>query len=1043
MKFKIVKDSFTVKNLKGYLVLFYFYVILSFMSEYAIAVPDLCKDILTPQIQKKNEVLRSNQLVISENELTTAVSERLVLVPEFKYIRDMADKMGLRVWLFGGTASSFLHYVKWDLAREKNLMELQKDRFDYDFTNIFRSTQDLDIVVDANPEVAKIFQENIVQRFPQFLGSKAKWEIRTLRHRMGEIGQPSFKEALLDDSDFNNQNTDSNSIGMIEVTKSSEPVIRDLKHWGSLHSLFLSDTLVNQISFIRSNQHFTTVRAMAGENPEILSVIRLLVKAFQYELYFSSEDIKQMSLIISQFDGSKITNSTALRRIEDTAKKLIMHAVNVEFAMTKLDELGLRQKLIAMGDKTIINSSAWWLNREPLRSRPVGQGTGRTAAELGVSVVAHATNTFFAYESITRAHSGEPNVFISREHAVGETAFYGEGFYTLSGQLGGRSTGLTIRFLVNPEAREGTDFEFTEGCIIFKNKKALRVIPESLNLGIDDLLHLADTNQEFSIDNSNLGLLEKLKRRLNATIINDELEKLMTSNSKIDQDRLVHILSAFQDSSLNKLISKEVFNSVANNIFNRVFQKSLSKSEDDLLFYIKTVFPILKTLDSSGTLKINDFFEFLNKLTNSVYLNFDFKSQLIFESLLWSPDIQQGLYLVNNLPSNEIDIVIAQMKDWARSNDSKKRKTILELNSMLSNLILKDDVAGIKNLLSRFRFFNINYRGSNDLSILQIAGFYEQRAVIDWLIESPVFDFNAKNILEFTEIEQLFLRGRAELAELIITKRPEVRAKRYAVKERNADGSPIIDFVRIEPATFIIHSDKSFDYTTITKPFEILSVQTSQKLYRQVVELLKFHLGGVYSTLDADPSSTKEDLRLVENVSYDDVSLWFKGLNELSMKDDLALQQLLKLLLPNHKLGNKYYLLSEAQWELAAQLGGIVDRDIFQGKTEEEMLKFSVFEKNIVLPTQLIGSKKPIIYNGKPIYDFFGNGSEWLSDWYDSNYYLKGLDPIGPAVGSGRVAKFKSWFQFLYKSSFSCVRISIHPEHRQNKISFRVARVIE
>ena len=54
----------------------------------------------------------------------------------------------------------------------------------------------------------------------------------------------------------------------------------------------------------------------------------------------------------------------------------------------------------------------------------MGLGNGKTAAELGIEVVAHETNHFLAYESITRAHSGEPNVLTSREGAPGELAAF-------------------------------------------------------------------------------------------------------------------------------------------------------------------------------------------------------------------------------------------------------------------------------------------------------------------------------------------------------------------------------------------------------------------------------------------------------------------------------------------------------------------------------------------------------------------------------------------------------------------------------------------
>ena len=88
-----------------------------------------------------------------------------------------------------------------------------------------------------------------------------------------------------------------------------------------------------------------------------------------------------------------------------------MHAVNIEYALKELDQLELRKKLIEMGDKNKKNSSSWWLNKEALKSSDVGQRDGATAKELGIDIVAHETNDFLAYESITRAHSGRPNVF--------------------------------------------------------------------------------------------------------------------------------------------------------------------------------------------------------------------------------------------------------------------------------------------------------------------------------------------------------------------------------------------------------------------------------------------------------------------------------------------------------------------------------------------------------------------------------------------------------------------------------------------------------
>jgi len=101
--------------------------------------------------------------------------------------------------------------------------------------------------------------------------------------------------------------------------------------------------------------------------------------------------------------------------------------------------------------------------KEPLRSTPISQGSGQTAAQLGIKTVAQETKDFLAYENITRSQTGTPNVFISRKNVAGESAVFGEGFYSASGKRGGRETGMTIRFKVDPLAKEGTDFVLGQG----------------------------------------------------------------------------------------------------------------------------------------------------------------------------------------------------------------------------------------------------------------------------------------------------------------------------------------------------------------------------------------------------------------------------------------------------------------------------------------------------------------------------------------------------------------------------------------------------
>lgn len=456
---------------------------------------------------------------VDVTKLQLEIGKRISRVEEFRFIREQAQKIGVRAWLFGGTAAGFAHYVKWDLERANGDPRFQPDRFDYDYMNIYRSTQDLDIVVDGTPEQALQFRQILTMKYQHVQGSKSAWEVRCLRYPMGEPSQPGYKEALLNDPEFINQNTDSNSVGMIEVSTplQGENVVRDLRDWNSTRPTFLRDVTTGEIHYYFSLTHEETGRFRAGKNPPIFSVIRLLTKAFQYELIIEAQQWPLIQKVINEFDPNRdLANPQARAWIEKNAPKLIQHAVNIEYAITVLDKLGLRKKLIALGSPTSINTMSWWLNREPLRSFEVGRGGGRTASEIASSLgmesltVAHETIDFLSYESITRAHTGDPNVLMSRANAAGEGAAFGDGFYTKIGRLGARNTGFTIRFIVDAKAREGEDFTVKDDFMIFRNKKALRVIPESLHMSVLEYFELLYEHKAF--DSSDKALIEKQNR---------------------------------------------------------------------------------------------------------------------------------------------------------------------------------------------------------------------------------------------------------------------------------------------------------------------------------------------------------------------------------------------------------------------------------------------------------------------------------------------------------------------------------------------------
>jgi len=495
-------------------------------------------------------VSKASETLVTAQEFSQALSANMTRVEEFRFIRQKADGMGVKAYLFGGTAAGFAHYVKWDLQRQKGDLRFLPDRFDYHYMEIYRSNQDLDIVIDGSPEQAWEFQKSLQSIFPHVQGAKPAWEVRLLRSKLGD------KQALLGDPDFHNQHTDSNSTGLIEITspQNGDWIVRDLRQWDEPDNHFLEDVLKGKLHYYFSAEHNATSRFKNGLNPPILSVIRYLTKAFQYELEIAPEDWTLLKKVIDEFHPAQGLSSYVFSWIERNGAKLFQNAVNVEYAWKTLNALGLRKKLVKMGNADSVGSMAWWLNKEPLQSFPVGSGGGRTAHELGIEIVGHETRNFEAYESITRAHTGEPNVFISRDDFSGETAALGNGFYTRIGHQGAVGRGFTIRFKVDPRARLGTDFKLDGDYVIIKNKEIIRVIPESLHFSLVEYFEAMTNGLKFS--QSDLGVIAKLRRRIKTqftSVTDDEFNKIQEIMAKQEIGPRGENIDLFADWGILKL----------------------------------------------------------------------------------------------------------------------------------------------------------------------------------------------------------------------------------------------------------------------------------------------------------------------------------------------------------------------------------------------------------------------------------------------------------------------------------------------------------
>lgn len=462
-------------------------------------------------------VLFSSVFAVDLESFTHELLARRSKVAEFKLLQTEAQKLGIKhVYLFGGTATAYARYVKEDLDRMEGA-PYQKERFDYEYESIFRSEQDMDIVIDGTSEDAARLQARMQELAPHFIGegnSKTVWEVRLLNEKNGD------KESLLG-FDFQNQHSDSYSTGLIDLMDcESFDCIKDVRAFNEKISPFLKDVFHNEISFYYSPKHFQTARYLGGLNPEILSVIRYYTKVVQYDAKSKKSDILKLQSIIDHFDKSIVDNSKPYVKtwIEKNAKKLMVNAVDMESAQKIITQNNLKEKIITLGNKDIPYSTAWYLNKSALPTKPLGT-TGKTAREIFGKeeiIVTHDTKSLAAYESLMKAKPGYVNAWQSRKGVDGESAGSGDGFYVLEGTRGIFGGGIPVHMKLNPNARYGEDFIKSGNEIIIINRAALTVIPQSLSgLSFNEMLDLLFNPQSIFKDNEAVKFLltKKIKQK--------------------------------------------------------------------------------------------------------------------------------------------------------------------------------------------------------------------------------------------------------------------------------------------------------------------------------------------------------------------------------------------------------------------------------------------------------------------------------------------------------------------------------------------------
>ena len=124
---------------------------------------------------------------------------------------------------------------------------------------------------------------------------------------------------------------------------------------------------------------------------------------------------------------------------------------------------------------------------------------------------------------------------------------------------------------------------------------------------------------------------------------------------------------------------------------------------------------------------------------------------------------------------------------------------------------------------------------------------------------------------------------------------------------------------------------------------------------------------------------------------------------------------------------------TEAEWEYAARAGSTEAR---YGPLND----IAWHKKNSGRKAHEVGQKRPNAFN---LVDMLGNVWEWVSDWYQEDYYgsSSSTDAVGPTGGEKRVLRGGSW-NYNSRNVRVSFRVGLRPDSSGYSIGWRCVREV-
>ena len=222
------------------------------------------------------------------------------------------------------------------------------------------------------------------------------------------------------------------------------------------------------------------------------------------------------------------------------------------------------------------------------------------------------------------------------------------------------------------------------------------------------------------------------------------------------------------------------------------------------------------------------------------------------------------------------------------------------------------------------------------------------------------------------------------------------------------------------------------EHVIISKTFEIMTTEVTQLQWFEVMETNPSFFKTSNYCDDYDPINKLCPNHPVEKVSWNDVQVFIKKLN-----DSLGLYGCHGT--PRDKSGC-YRLPTEAEWEFAAR-GGTKTAYSF-GNDDSILGDYAWYDKTSKDQTHPVGKLEK---NPNGLYDMHGNVWEWVQDKHTENpqehpaWHLD--DPLHTSSGSARVIRGGSWdYDARYLRSAN--RAGDYPGHGSSYVGFRLLRML-